>query len=217
MKKFYKLKVSLKIIARSIFNGLFYIRKKNLKVYMGQNVLLRGCSVKQSGEGNSLFIEDGVVLISCQFSLFGKNNNVIIHKNSRLNDITFWTEDNNNLIEIGCFTSMEGQSQLAACEGTSITIGNDCMFSHQVNLVTTDSHAIENFEGKRINPAKDIKIGNHVWIGQKTLVLKGSRVADNSIVGAYSLVNKDLEDANCIYVGQPAHKVKDCINWNRER
>jgi len=126
-------------------------------------------------------------------------------------------EDDNNLIEIGRASSMEGQSQLAACEGTAIIVGEDCMFSHQVNFSTTDSHAIEDLTGMRINPAKDIQIGNHVWIGQKTLVLKGSGIADNCIVGACSLVNRNLQDTNSIYAGHPAHKVKEGINWNRER
>lgn len=169
------------------------------------------------GGGNFLFVEEGAMLTDCQFFLFGNNNRVIIHKNARLNNIVFWMEDDNNLIEIGCESSMEGQSQLAVCEGTSLIIGNDSMFSSQVNFSTTDSHSIEDLEGYRINQAKDIQIGNHVWIGQKTLVLKGSSVADNCIVGAYSLVNKKLTETNSIYAGHPAHKVKEGINWNRER
>lgn len=169
------------------------------------------------GGGNFLSVEEGAMLTDCQFFLFGNNNSVIIHKNARLNNIVFWMEDDNNLIEIGCESTMEGQSQLAACEGTSIIIGNDCMFSSQVNFSTTDSHSIEDLEGNRINPAKDIQIGNHVWVGQKTLVLKGSSIADNCIVGAYSLVNKNLIETNSIYAGHSAHKVKEGINWNRER
>lgn len=215
MKMF--LKSVLKRMRNTFYTSLFRIIKKRLSLTLGKNVMLRGCSVIQNGGGNSLILEDGAQLTACKFSLFGKNNRVIIHKNARLNDITFWTEDENNLIEIGNQSSMEGQSQLAACEGTSIIIGDDCMFSNQVNFSTTDSHAIEDLEGKRINPAKDIVIGNHVWIGQKTLVLKGSNIADNCIVGAYSLVNKTLKESNCVYAGHPAHKVKEGINWNRER
>ncbi len=201
----------------AFYTSLFQIRKKGLNLTLGNNVKLRGCSVTQNGGGNSVIVEDGAQLTACKFSLFGKNNRVIIHKNARLNDITFWTEDGNNLIEIGNHSSMEGQSQLAVCESTSIIIGDDCMFSNQVNFSTTDSHAIEDLEGNRINPAKDIRIGNHVWIGQKTLVLKGSNIADNCIVGAFSLLNKKLTETNSIYAGHPAHKVKEGINWNRER
>ncbi len=211
------LRRQLKRLRNTFYTSLFKINKKGLKTHFDKNILIRGCSVRRNGGGNFLSVEEGAMLTDCQFSLYGKNNRVIIHKNARLNNIVFWMEDDNNLIEIGCESSMEGQSQLAACESTSIIIGDDCMFSNQVNFSTTDSHAIEDLEGNRINPAKDIQIGNHVWIGQKTLVLKGSSIADNSIVGAYSLVNKKLTETNSIYAGQPAHKVKEGINWNRER
>lgn len=211
------LKNKLKRLRNAFYTSLFQINKKGLKMHLDKNILIRGCYILRNGGGNFLFVEEGAMLLDCQFFLFGYNNRVIIHKNARLNNIVFWMEDDNNLIEIGCESSMEGQSQLAVCEGTSLIIGNDCMFSSQVNFSTTDSHSIEDLEGNRINQAKDIQIGNHVWIGQKTLVLKGSSVADNCIVGAYSLVNKKLTETNSIYAGHPAHKVKEGINWNRER
>lgn len=211
------LKNKLKRLRNAFYTALFQINKKGLKVHLGQNVLIRGCSVHRNGGGNFLSVEEGAMLTDCHFSIYGNNNRIIIHKDVRLNNIAFWMEDDNNLIEIGRKSSMEGQSQLAVCESTSILIGEDCMFSNQVNFSTTDSHAIEDLEGNRINPAKDIEIGNHVWIGQKTLVLKGSSIADNCIVGAYSLLNKKLTETNSIYAGHPAHKVKEGINWNRER
>lgn len=211
------LKNKLKRLRNAFYTALFQINKKGLKVHLGQNVLIRGCSVRRNGGGNFLSVEEGAMLTDCHFSIYGNNNRIIIHKDVRLNNIAFWMEDDNNLIEIGRKSSMEGQSQLAVCESTSILIGEDCMFSNQVNFSTTDSHAIEDLEGNRINPAKDIEIGNHVWIGQKTLVLKGSSIADNCIVGAYSLLNKKLTETNSIYAGHPAHKVKEGINWNRER
>lgn len=214
MKMLYNI---LRKLRNAFYTSITLLRKKGIRTEIGRNVLLRGCSVSRNGGGNILVVEDGAMLTSCVFSLFGQNNRIIIHRNARLNNITFWMEDDNNLIEIGCASSMEGQSQLAACEGTSIIIGDDCMFSHQVNMSTTDSHAIEDLTGERINPAKDIRIGNHVWIGQKTLVLKGSCIADNCIIGACSLVNKNLNEPNSIYAGQPAHKVKEDINWNRKR
>lgn len=212
-----KIKDKLKVMRNAIHASLFLLKKKGLRVQLGKNVLIKGCIVRRNGERNSLTVEEGAIIRNCSFFLHGDNNRITIHKNARLIQTTFWVEDNNNLIEVGSGVSMEGPSQLAACEGTSIIIGDDCMFSSQVNLSTTDSHAILDLEGNRINPAKEIQIGNHVWIGQKTLVLKGSSVADNCIVGAYSLVNKKLTELNCIYAGHPAHKVKENISWNRER
>ena len=43
---------------------------------------------------------------------------------------------------------------------------------------------------------------------------KGVSIGDNSIIGMSSVVTKNI-DANSIYVGNPARKVKDGVSWNR--
>lgn len=153
----------------------------------------------------------------CIFRFTGKNNVVKIGKNCMLRNVTFWIEDDNNEIIIGDGVTMESNIQLAACESTSITIGDDCMFSHDIFVRTTDSHPIYDLDGKRINLAKSVVIGNHVWVGMQTLILKGSKVADGSVIGARSLVNKNLYSPNTIYVGGPIKTVKDGIIWKRFR
>lgn len=113
---------------------------------------------------------------------------------------------------------MESGCQFASVEGTKITVGDECMFSHDVNVRTTDSHSILNKEGERINPSEDIVIGNHVWIGIRSTILKGSKLASNSIVAACSLVtSKTQSQENTIVAGVPAKVVKNEINWKRER
>lgn len=48
------------------------------------------------------------------------------------------------------------------------------------SLKEFDSHSIYDSEGRRINPAESIKIASHVWIGNKTILLKGSGVGEVS-------------------------------------
>ncbi len=57
-------------------------------------------------------------------------------------------------------------------------------------------------------------IGNHVWIGENALILKGVKIGDNSIVGAGSVVTKDVPN-NSIVAGNPARIIKNNINWER--
>ena len=45
-------------------------------------------------------------------------------------------------------------------------------------------------------------IGNNVFIGMKSTILKGVHIGDNVIIGANSLVNKDIPD-NCVEAGNP--------------
>ena len=134
-----------------------------------------------------------------------------------LHNTTFWIEDNNNRIVIGNQTTVHGMTQLACIEGTTICIGNDCMFSSNIRFRTGDSHTVTDLDGTRINPSSNIVIGNHVWIGQDTFVGKGVVVKDDSIVGAGSVVTKKFEQQGVAIAGNPARIIKENVNWKRER
>ncbi len=85
------------------------------------------------------------------------------------------------------------------------------MFSRNVKIMTSDGHDIlEN--SKRINYAKDINIGNHVWLADNTTILKGVTIGDNSIIGINSTVTKSVP-INSIAAGNPAKVVKSSIYW----
>jgi acetyltransferase-like isoleucine patch superfamily enzyme len=91
------------------------------------------------------------------------------------------------------------------------------MFSSGIQIEASDSHTIFAMDNsQRINFGKNILIGNHVWLGRFVTVLKGVTINDNCIIGTKSLVTKNT-DKNGLYVGIPAKKVKDNINWNRTR
>ena len=92
------------------------------------------------------------------------------------------------------------------------------MFSKDINIRTGDGHAIVNKKtGERINPSKDVTIGNHVWIGMRGIFLKGTSIGDNSVVGASSIVTKKIEKSNVAIAGNPAIVVKENIDWKRDR
>ena len=99
---------------------------------------------------------------------------------------------------------------------TEIIIGNDCMFSSRIYIINADSHVIiDNKSKKLINEPKSIYIGNHVWLGRGATLLKGTRLPDNSIVGAASVVTKSFSESNVIIAGNPAKIVKHNIDWKR--
>ena len=90
----------------------------------------------------------------------------------------------------------------------SITIGDNCVIASGVNIIDSNGH--ETYSSNRTigrdNP-KEISIGNNVWIGINAIVLKGTRIGDNSIISAGSVVKGDFP-ANCIIQGNPAKVVK---------
>ena len=58
---------------------------------------------------------------------------------------------------------------------------------------------------------KPVRIGDHVWIGGNVTILPGVSIGDNSIIGAGSVVTKDIP-ANVIAVGNPCKVIKDQKN-----
>jgi len=168
------------------------------------------------GKGNRIIVDEGSSLLGCTIIFNG--DNCILSIKSNLHNVSFWFEDSGGLISIGSNNTMESGCQFASVEGTKILVGNDCMFSHEIDVRTTDSHSILNSKGERINPSEDIVVGNHVWIGIRSTLLKGTKIGDNCVIGACSLLTaKTVVSNNCVIAGVPATIVKKDITWKRER
>lgn len=98
----------------------------------------------------------------------------------------------------------------------SIMLGEDCMLSNHIIIRTSDSHPIYDIAiHERLNPAKPVFIGNHVWIAPHSTIMKGATIRENVIIGSNSMVNKDIP-AGSLAVGMPARVVKQNVQWTRE-
>lgn len=86
-----------------------------------------------------------------------------------------------------------------------ITIGDGSQIGHKVTLATLN-HGIAPQQRGTLYPAP-IAIGKNVWIGTGTTVIPGVTIGDNSIIGAGSVVTKDIPD-NTIAVGNPCGVIK---------
>ncbi len=94
-----------------------------------------------------------------------------------------------------------------------ITFGRDCLVSWECLFMDTDYHRIVDMQGVVLNPDDEIRIGDHVWMGCRCLVLKGTVVGDNAIVGASTLLNSKVQGAGHVIAGNPARVVKEDIRW----
>ena len=131
---------------------------------------------------------------------------------------TFSIEDDNNEITVGSHTYIYHGTELAAIEGTKITLGADCLLSSDIMIRTGDSHSILDEQGNRINPSGGISIGDHVWIGKGAVVLKNAQIGNNCVIGTGSLVTRSTETLdNAILAGNSTRPIRRNITWNRER
>lgn len=101
-----------------------------------------------------------------------------------------------------------------AVEGTNIYIGDGCLFSNNIEIHTSDYHSIlscNSFE--RINPAKDICLEERVWVGLRSIILKGTHISSDTVIGAGSVVTGNFKENNVVIVGCPANIKKRNIKW----
>lgn len=95
--------------------------------------------------------------------------------------------------------------------GSEITIGSDVIIAEEVIIRDCDEHTIRIAEHQR-NDSKPINIGNHVWIGQKAMILKGVNIGNGAIIGAGAVVTKNVPEYS-IVVGNPAKVIRENVMW----
>lgn len=178
--------------------------------------------IRIKGSGNSIIFlpnELGAVshFVDLRIDIQGNNNRIVIGSHSSGIGLRLCMENDNNQILLGEHFTVGPNTELAVIEGTSIEFGNDCQLSANITLRTGDSHSITDLRGRRTNPSKSIKIGNHVWIGNTVLVFKGTRVGDNSIIAGGAVVGGKTFPEHCIIGGNPAKVIKEDVNWDRNR
>ena len=188
----------------------------NHQINAGTVLIING-DLSITGNQHQIVLGKDVILENCQWIIQGNNNKLYIGDHCRLRNTRIWIEDENTCIQIGEATTSEGLELSVAENGGKITIGKDCMFAHGIDVRNTDSHSIiDNTSGKRINPAANITIEDHVWIGSHAQILKGVRIEMGAVVAASSLVTKNVPP-NTIVGGIPAAPIRDQIHWIRER
>jgi len=118
-------------------------------------------------------------------------------------------------VEIGRNVSSVASVLITAVEGARVQVGEDVMFSAHNELRTDDAHPIFDVRsGKRVNPARSVRVGDHVWFGRGAAALSGATIDDGSVVGFRSVVTGSIPN-NSIAAGAPARVVRRDIAWER--
>lgn len=98
----------------------------------------------------------------------------------------------------------------------SVRIGDNVLIASHV-YISDNSHGFYKGDMKDCSPeippalreynVAPVSIGNNVWIGEGVIVLPGVTIGNGSIIGAHSVVNRNIPE-NCIAVGSPARVIK---------
>ena len=133
-------------------------------------------------------------------------NHCIFNSSSKLNfrginhPCILQTGTNHAKIIIGDHVEMSGCSIVC---NESVIIGNNVLFGANCQIGDRDGH-----QARYASNPSPIIIEDGVWLGMNVTVLKGVTIGKNSIIGANSLVTKDIP-SNCIAAGIPCKIIKD--------
>lgn len=116
-------------------------------------------------------------------------------------------------LDVGSNLGVTGRTELICKK--NISLGDNVLFSWDILVMDTDYHKILNREYSVVNPPKSINIGNHVWVGCRSVILKGVTVSDNTVIAACSTITKSVCCENSIVTstGKDIKILKRDINW----
>lgn len=176
-----------------IRNNLVKFKGRLLKLYL----LFHGCKV-----GKKLRCHSFPYFRVVPYKNISIGNNVTIGKNITL-----------EILKEGKLEIADGvklTQNIIVAVGKSVVIGNNTLVAENVSI-RDGEHQIKKdiLICKQPNRFSSVILGNDVWIGAGTIILKGSTVPDGCVIGASSLVRGGNElEAYWIYGGNPLRKIR---------
>lgn len=185
-------------------NGLLYKPEDeeliNLHIISGQNM-------NKLNHMDSFYNDDIKPILKKWFKSFGDNSALIP---------PFYTDYGVN-ISVGnnSFINMNA-TFLDVCE---IKIGNNVFIGPNVSLYTPCHPIHKDYRYKGLEYGKPITIEDNVWIGGNVIILPGVTIKNGAVIGAGSVVTKDVEE-DTIVAGNPAKFIrkideKDKLYWEK--
>ena len=201
----------------NLFNIVYKIAKKILNLIssgislVATKIVFNGNTVSYSSF-NTNGIPYVMVARGGKFSIgknFAMNNGIKGNPIGCYERCTFFV-DRGAVLTIG---DNVGMSQAALICHKSITIGNNVKIGGGVCIYDTDFHSLDpvirrSSEDLKNRAEKPVVIGNDVFIGAKSIILKGVTIGENSVIGAGSVVTKSVP-ANQIWAGNPARFIRN--------
>lgn len=196
-----------------IFKG----RKKELKRK------IKGLNIDINGNNNIIKLHFPVYFEDTNIEINGSNSSFeMLSATCYMRSTNFYLEKNAH-VYIGSRSRFNTKNISVILDNvpegkqSKLIIGNDVQVGVGVTIRTSDGHAIYNL-GEKIpyNEPKDIIIGDYVWIGGGSTIIKGAELATQTIVGANSVVNKKFTESNIIVAGTPAKIIKRNVRWTHE-
>lgn len=111
--------------------------------------------------------------------------------------------------------SVYANFNLTMVDDTHIYVGDFTMFGPNVTVTTAGHPILPELREKVYQYNMSVHIGRNCWIGAGAVILPGITIGDNTVVGAGSIVTKDLPP-NVVAVGNPCRVLREIGERDRE-
>ena len=151
-----------------------------------------------------------MILNPQHLKIFGNNISIgdyatLITAPDKRIDLSTWETDKiNGELLLGKYILISPGTSIRSAK--KIVICDSSMIASDVTITDSDWHDIYDRTDYVASP-KEVIIQENVWIGEKSLILKGSKIGKNSIIGAGSVVSGEVP-ANVVFSGNPAKEIK---------
>ena len=157
-----------------------------------------------------------MILNPQHLKIFGNNISIgdfatLITAPDKRIDLSTWETDKiSGEIILGKYILISPGTSIRSAK--KIRIGQSTMIASDVTITDSDWHGIYDRTDYVASP-KEVSIEDNVWIGEKSIILKGTKIGANSIIGAGSVVSGEVPP-NTIYAGNPAREIRKLDKGN---
>jgi acetyltransferase-like isoleucine patch superfamily enzyme len=186
-------------LTRAIIAALGKHRLRSAGVRFGKGLVVAGVPVVSMVSDSRIEIGERVVLCSKSApTALGVNHPIVLR-----------TVAPGAVLVIGDDVGISGGS---ICAARSVIVGSKTMLGANVTIVDTDFHTLEAKDRRYTKdankiPSAGVAIGENVFVGANTMILKGVHIGKNAVIGAGSVVTKDVPE-NAVAAGNPCRVVR---------
>lgn len=137
----------------------------------------------------------------------GRDAALLINGNVHLGDGTRLLVGPGATMTLNDRCALDGDQRFIAA--SSVTIGARCSIAWDVLIMDSHFHAIDGLRAE----AKQIIVGEHVWIGAGAKILRGVTVGDGAVIAAGAVVSSDVPPRSVV-AGVPARVIREDVNWD---
>lgn len=194
----------------------FVIRTDHYKLIPYKN------SVIDISKNAKIYIRGGDIEIGCDLLKKSKAETRV-----RLRENAIWSSKNGCKISYGTTLEILDNAILNSgyftvnCNSVIVVakkmyLGQDVMIGRNAVLYDSDFHQMLDKKGKTLNPASQVKVGSHVWIGANSTILKGTMIGQNSVIGANAVVNGEVPEKVIFNIKREKFVRNEFEKWDRK-